>query len=258
MMGANTKADEVGTGYGKLVQDLRLAENNENVDDEKDARAALGKVGLRGGVDTTLPTAEFVPSGLEADSRFLDDEFVVEVADGRTGSGINEGANKGAPRALVASLEIRNADGIQCIIDNEPSDNARLCGDPFRGLSVDRDIIRTTLEGAETFAGKTIHKRLTLQATIRLGRGRRIRPETCRSRSAALALNDTRFDPRASLRVGRSRDNTEEYEYELDYSLEASLDDDLSIRDYYLAFNVEDGGVASRSAVQAEGCRRGR
>ena len=238
--GAEGKVDDAGavtvagSGYGGLVTDLKAAlkvvdlAGDGATDTQKDAvteaRKDLKDTGLRAGVDITAPTAEFARSSLDEDSREIDDEFVVEVDDGRDGSGIHTGTNKGAPRALVASLEIRDAEGTKCVIDNEPSSSTRLCGDPFKGLVVDGDLVSTTIENnIDEFTG---YYTFTAQAQDKAGNKS--------EEISRVALNDGTFDARASLRVSGDRDD------ESDYAIDITLDDDLSVRDYYLAMSSPD------------------
>ena len=181
---------------------------------------------IRAGVDTTAPTAEFARSSLDEDARATDDEFVVEVTDNRGGSGIHEGEHQ----ALIASLEIRDAEETQCIIGGEPEDNTRLCDDPYEGLTaLADDLVRTTeVEGIE-FTG---YYTFTAQAQDKAGN---LSEEISR-----VALNDTDFDARASVRVRQSRTD------ERKFSISATVDDDLSVRDGYATMNVaaDDGTTA--------------
>ena len=171
---------------------------------------------IRAGVDITAPTAEFARSGLDEDARKTDDEFAVNVEDERDGSGINEGD------PFIASLSIRNADGTQCIIDGEPNDSARLCDEPFADLDYDDGLVttkgvqdNTAFTGYYTFTGQAHDKAGNLSEEI-----------------SRVALSDETFDARASLRVARNRENPSEY------TLDITVDDDLSVRDGYLALTA--------------------
>ena len=207
--------------YGERVQALKVALAAKDEDAIADARKDLKDAGLRVGVDVTPPTAEFARSGLDEDARAIDDEFVVEVTDNKDGSGIHTGTSKGAPKALIASLEIRDAEGTKCIIDNEPSGSTRLCGDPFKGLSVDDDLVSTTIRGnIDDFTG---YYTFTAQAQDKAGNKS--------EEISRVAVNDQTFDARASLRVRADRDEPS------DYTVDITVDDDLSVRDYYLAMS---------------------
>ena len=225
-------AGNEGSGYGALVTELKRALAKESADDIKDARTALKDAGLQAGVDITPPTAVFLSSGLDEDSRVIDDNFVVEVEDNKDASGIQTGSTKGAPKALVASLEIRDADGTECFISktgakfdevlNEPSSNTRLCKNPFNGLDIDRSIVTTTINGVvEDYTG---YYTFTAQAKDKAGN---LSEEISR-----VALNDVSFDARASLRVNPDRED------DTLYTLDVTLDDDLSVRDYWLGASV--------------------
>ena len=171
---------------------------------------------IRAGVDVTAPTAEFARSGLDEDARELDDDFVVNVEDERDGSGINEGD------PFIASFEIRDAEEIRCIIDGEPNDSARLCDDPFAGLAYDDGLVSTVgTEGLTEYTGYyTLH------------RGRRTdKAGNLSEEISRVALSDIVFDARASVRVTQSRTD------EREFSVDVTVDDDLSVRDGYLAMD---------------------
>ena len=191
---------------------------DESTSDEITAAAADDRSNIiRVGVDTTPPTAEFARSSLDEDSRATDDEFVVEVTDNRGGSGIHEGTHQ----ALVASLEVRDTEGTQCIIGGEPEDNTRLCDEPYKGLTpLADDLVRTTEVEDIKFTG---YYTFTAQAQDKAGN---LSEEISR-----VALNDTDFDARASVRVRQSRED------EREFSVDITVDDDLSVRDGYAIMN---------------------
>ena len=58
-----------GTGYTKLLEDLAAAEEAEDDEAIEDAQDALADAGLRAGVDTSPPTAEFVGASLRSNSK---------------------------------------------------------------------------------------------------------------------------------------------------------------------------------------------
>ena len=217
-------ADSYGglvTALGDALDALDESDTEANRDAVSTARRNLRNAGLRGGVDITAPTAEFARSGLDENSRATDDEFVVEVTDERNGSGIHEGENM----AFVASLEIRDAEETQCIIDGEPEDSPRLCEDPFTGLDpLDDGLVATNVvdgidfTGYYTFKGRAQDKAGNMSEEI-----------------SRVALNDATFAARASVRVRADRDDPS------DYTLDIMVDDDLSVRDGYLAMTVTGG-----------------
>ena len=233
------------SGYGARVTELKRAlkvvdlAGDKVTDAQNDAvtkaRKDLKDAGLRVGVDVTPPTAEFVRSGLDEDSREIDQEFVVEIADTRDGSGIHTGTESssrgGAPKAIVATLEIRDAEETRCIIDSEPSDNTRLCALPFAGLTAERGVVTTTItSGENSISDFTGYYTFTVQAQ---DKARNLSEKISRT-----AINDIRFDARASLRVNPDAEDS------FEYSLDVTLDDDLSIRDYYLAASSLDADDA--------------
>ena len=61
--------NRVATGYTKLLEDLAAAEEAEDDEAIEDAQDALADAGLRAGVDTTPPSAEFVGSSLSSNSK---------------------------------------------------------------------------------------------------------------------------------------------------------------------------------------------
>ena len=212
--------DELVTALGNALKALDDADTEANREAVSTARRNLRNAGLRGGVDVTAPTAEFVRSGLDEDARATDDEFIVEVTDERNGSGIHEGTNM----AFIASLEIRDAEETQCIIDGEPEDSPRLCEDPFTGLTeLDEGLVATKdVDGIDhtgyyTFAGRAQDKAGNLSEEI-----------------SRVALNDSTFAARAALRVRANRRNPSAY------TLDIVVDDDLSIRDGYLGLTMEE------------------
>ena len=206
-----------------------LGDALEAEDDEAiaTARRNLRNAGLRGGVDITAPTAEFARSGLGENSRATDDEFVVEVTDERNGSGIHTGTNM----AFIASLELRDAEETQCIIGGEPEDSSRLCEDPFTGLDpLDDGLVATNVvdgidyTGYYTFTGRAQDKAGNMSEEV-----------------SRVALSDGTFPARASVRVRADRDDPS------DYTLDVAVDDDLSVRDGYLALTVT-GGIPGTAA----------
>ena len=211
--------------YAGLATDLKTAldADEPDADDIADARKALANVGLRGGVDVTAPTAEFARSGLDEDARELDEEFVVEVVDEDDGSGINEGD------PFIASLTIRDADGTKCIIDGKPSSSTRLCSDPFAGYAPYDDGLVSTdgLDDPDDDDKYTGYYTFTGQAQDRAG--------NLSAEISQVALSDTQFDARASLRVRGDRNDP------YDYAVDITVDDDLSVRDYSLTVASIDG-----------------
>ena len=108
----------------KLVEGMAEADVSEALRDAiTEAEAAIFKVGLKGGVDTTAPTAEFARSGLDEDSREIDDEFEVIVEDNSGGSAIN------LENPLVASLEVRDAKATKMRHGGRSADQCK----PLRG-----------------------------------------------------------------------------------------------------------------------------
>ena len=218
---------ELVTALGDALDALDESDTEANRDAVSTARRNLRNAGLRGGVDITAPTAEFARSGLDENSRATDDEFVVEVTDERNGSGIHEGTNM----AFIASLEIRDAEETQCIIDGEPEDSSRLCEDPFTGLDpLDDGLVATNVvdgidfTGYYTFTGRAQDKAGNMSEEI-----------------SRVALSDATFPARASVRVRADRDDPS------DYTLDIAVDDDLSVRDGYLAMTVT-GGIPGAAA----------
>ena len=227
---------ELVTALGDALDALDDADTEANRDAVSTARRNLRNAGLLGGVDVTAPTAEFVRSGLDEDARATDDEFIVEVTDERNGSGIHEGQHM----AFIASLEIRDAEETQCIIDGEPEDSPRLCEDPYTGLTALEEGIVATDEvdgidytGYYTFAGRAQDKAGNLSEEI-----------------SRVALNDMTFAARAALRVRANRRNLSAY------TLDVAVDDDLSIRDGYVGFTVT-GGIPGAGANAALPIRLG-
>ena len=212
--------------YADLAATLKteLDADDPDADDVAAARKALREVGLRGGVDVTIPTAEFARSGLDEGARELDEEFVVDVVDEDDGSGINE------DDPFIASLTIRDAEDTKCIIDGKPSGSTRLCSDPFAGLTYDDGLVSTTgLDGNVDYTG---YYTFTGQAQDRAG--------NLSAEISRVALSDGTFDARASLRVRGDRDDP------YDYTVDITVDDDLSVRDYYLTVSsILEGGTTA-------------
>ena len=193
------------------------------------------------GVDITLPTATLTSASLRKNPRTGEEareigtrEFIVEVDDG-DGSGIHEGMEDVTgtadvpgtmvPRALVASLEIRDAEATKCVWKNKTETSARLCEYPFDGITpLVRDIVKTT-SVSSTLKGKySGYFTFTAQAQDKAG--------NLSEELSAVALNDERFPARPSVRVTAGSASAP-----LDYELDIFLDDDVSIRDYYVTMN---------------------
>ena len=229
--GMVTTAAEGGT-YGALVQNLLVAIAADNTDDVKDARSALAKVGIQGGVDITAPTAVFTNASIDEDARKIGKEFIVEVKDNEGGSGIHTGMDaRMVPKALTASLSLRDAQEMQCIWKREPSSITRECEYAFDGISalVD-DIVRTTVLAGASAIEDTGYYTLTAKTRDMAGN-----PSEEISR---VVLNDTDVEARASLRVTSGRGLNA-----LEYSLSFTLDDNLSVRDYYTTMVLDDDAV---------------
>ena len=99
------------TGYTKLLEDLADAEEAGEEDDITAAKAALADAGLRAGVDTTPPTAEFVGASLSSNSKTVNidgttatdpvTQYVLHLED-------NKGLRAGEP--VVDTLVYRDDD----------------------------------------------------------------------------------------------------------------------------------------------------
>ena len=230
---------EAGSGYGRYVTALRSAldilgrAGDRATDAQRDAvtaaRTDLRNRGLRAGVDTTPPTAEFTRTSLGTNRRTgavareiaSNDEFKVNVEDAR--SGINEG------EALVAELEVRDADGTSCVRgtgpDAETTGSVSRCDRPFTGfeyISGD-DLAATNIlplgdedVGYYTFTAQAQDKAGNLSEAI-----------------SDVALSDTDYPARANVRVTEGSSSNP-----LGYTLDINLNDDLSVRDYYVTLSV--------------------
>ena len=113
----NTGEDETmaaveATGYTKLLEDLAAAEEAEDEDDIEDAMQALVDAGLRAGVDTSPPTAEFAGASLGKNSKTVNIntttatdptiQYILHLDD-------NRGLRAGEP--VVDTLVYRDDDG---------------------------------------------------------------------------------------------------------------------------------------------------
>ena len=214
-----------GSAYGALVTTLKSALAREDADDIADARKALRDNGLQAGVDVTPPTAEFTRTSLGtnrrtgAAAREIDsnDEFKVTVEDTR--SGINEA------KALVADLEVRDADGTKCVRGGKTTSSVSQCGGAFKGFgySSGDDLASTNI--LPLGANDVGYYTFTAQAQDKAG--------NLSEEISDVALSDTDYPARANVRVTEGSSSKP-----LAYTLDINLDDDLSVRDYYVAMTV--------------------
>ena len=242
-----------GSGYGALVTELMAALNelDDDSDDDAakervaDARKALRDKGLQAGVDITPPTAQFTRTSLGtnrrtgAPAREVDDNFKVTVEDAR--SGINEA------KALVADLEVRDADGTKCVRSGKTTSSASQCGGAFKGFTYEAgdDLASTNILPLK--ANDVGYYTFTAQAQDKAG--------NLSEEISDVALSDTEYAARASVRVTEGSSSKP-----LAYTLDINLDDDLSVRDYYVAMTVgADVGaiVAPATAVTGTPIRLG-
>ena len=190
-------------------------------------------VGLLAGVDITGPTAEFAISGLGEDAREIDDEFEAIVEDNSGGSGIQTLTKKFDAAGdfvsfvntpLIASLEVRDTKGTKCVIGGEVQISPSLCAGPLDGIEADDDLVMTNVVkdvldkvGYYTFRARAQDKAGNLSEEIN-----------------RVALRDKDFAADAGVRVTHGTGGTKVF----DYSVDISVRDDLSVRDYYLAMSL--------------------
>ncbi|MDE0082089.1 MAG: hypothetical protein OXT72_05520 [Gammaproteobacteria bacterium] len=145
--------------------------------------------------------------------------LVLVWACGGDRSGINEA------KALIADLEVRDADGTKCVRSGKTTSSVSQCGGAFKGFeySPGDDLASTDIlplkakdVGYYTFTAQAQDKAGNLSEEI-----------------SDVALSDTEYDARASVRVTEGSSSRP-----LAYTLDIKLDDDLSVRDYYVAMTV--------------------
>ena len=217
------------TGYSALLLKLKIAlsELGEATDATKeaaeegvaDARKALADNGLLGGVDITPPTAEFTRTSLGTNPRTGEearmigaaDEFKVAVDDTR--SGIN------MDNALIAELEIRDADGTKCVREGKTTSSVSACGKAFDGVMYDAAAKVALTNILPLTDANTGYYTFTAQAQDRAG--------NLSEEIMNVALSDTDYPARVSVRASASSSKP------LEYTLDINVNDDLSVRDYF-------------------------
>ena len=251
----DTKVDALnpGSDYGALVTELKAALNqlaaaSSDAAEERvaDARKALRDVGLQGGVDITPPTAGFTRTSLGKDSRTGEearmigatDEFKLTVDD--AGSGIH------TTKAVVAELMVRDADGTKCVRSNKVTGSVSQCGDPFMGFTYDAadDLVTTNVFSANANVSpalpaldETGYHTFTARAQDKAG--------NLSEENSNVALRDTDYAARADVRVTSGSSSNP-----LGYTLAVNVNDDLSIRDYYVAMTLGGASGAAIGAIQ--------
>ena len=220
----------------KAVADAEKAGNDPTADKLKDVTDTRGKVlvGFQAGVDITAPTAEFARSGLDEDAREIDDEFEVIVEDNSGGSGIqslktNTAGDAFVNTPLIASLEVRDTKATKCVNGGKVQTSPSLCVEPLDGIEYDAGDDRVMTNVVETVLDELGYYTFTARAQDKAGN---LSEEINR-----VALRDEEFEADAGVRVTHGTGGTKVFAYTVDISVR----DDLSVRDYYLAMDL---GVA--------------
>ena len=205
-------------GYEALLEALRMAEAGEDENVVAGAEAALADAGLRVGVDVTPPGIE-----IDEDERInvvTNLTFNFDVYDDE-----NEDSNSGLHSVpLWVSIERRDASDTECLVIDDGADNADDAGEVGSGEDMDcDDTTGLAARTAITFASDPApsHAYYTLSGTARDKAGNSSGMIHTFVFDAMVATATPPAAPGA-LEAGES------------FQVASFLNDDLSIRDYYV------------------------